>query len=57
MMSGTQAYTTLSSATPAPGALAMATWPAFHARISPGTPSVESGRNASGSRNRSSIRR
>ena len=57
MMSGTQAYTTLSSATPAPGALAIATLPAFHARISPGTPSVDSGLNTSGSRNRSSMRR
>ena len=33
----------------------MPTLPAFHARIRPGTPSVESGRNTSGSRNRSSI--
>ena len=38
MRSGTHAYTTLSSATPAPGALAIPTLPAFHARISPGTP-------------------
>ena len=37
-MSGTQAYTHLSSATPAPGALAIPTLPAFHARMRPGTP-------------------
>ena len=57
MRSGTQAYTTLSSATPVPGALAMATLPARHARISPGTPRVESGRNTSESQYTSSIRR
>ena len=43
MISGTYEYTTLSSATPEPGALAMATLPARQARMIPGTPSIESG--------------
>ena len=39
---------TLSSATPVPGALAMATLPRRHASISPGAPSIESRRKTSG---------
>ena len=42
---------------PAPGALTSATLPFAYARISPGTPSTLSGRNTSGSRNASSVRR
>src|SRR6267378_1764045 len=54
-MSGTNGYTALSSATPLPGALASATFPAAYARISPGTPSTLSFRNTSGSRYASSV--
>ena len=41
----------------APGAEAMATLPARYTFISPGTPSIESGRKQSGSRKSSSMRR
>ena len=47
----------LSSATPVPTALAIVTLPARATAMRPGTPSAESGRNASGSRKSSSMRR
>ena len=47
----------MSSATPVPGALAMATRPSRSTSIRPGTPSIESRRNTVGSRKSSSMRR